>query len=783
MMNEKNLKNAVKQVKLPEDSKKRIIQKLELISQEENVFQAEPVRLPIFRYLLTGVATCALVAMSAGGLFHLASMRTQNNNSQFSPSGSIVLDNAISDFSNQEAYFITKESGTQYFNLSKSETQDYLENLQVFLTNHVDDLQTDYLASYTDYFILYLKNRNYFEFFNDGNYAYIVIKNLEEQNYCLEITIEDYENFKAMLANPESYFDLPYENADTILTGNVEEDIMNTMFSETPFGDISEMQARIVLEDFSQKSENSEKSGKYYIIPTEEQYQKFADFLNQVTWKKSKKNIEEIAKLENNWLEVIMYFISPSGEKFTVHMSNYVIVTSNDNQTVYEIDNLSYLETIYDMFASSNLKHKLTSGMDIFEEMSSEKITPFGDVSQLQERITVSEYPEKYIIPTEEQHQKFAYLLNNSEWNEITDIDENFINELHSQNPIFTIYFNTNFILDVYDDILCYYDPMKSSLPQCYEMNYLVSELYHIFTPADNTLYDINPDIAIFEQMFVQELTEYNSNSTEKITPFGDVSQMQERVTVSEYPGKYIIPTEEQHQKFASLLNQAEWKDTADIDENFMDSLNPSDLNLAIYFDTGFRISFYGDVAFLFLDTKINESNSPEYYSEKLFSEIYDIFVPADTLYDINPDIDIFEQISNQDCIVKIPDIPILIHDESFSRNSAGEYELEADIAYVISQEKKRQLSDFIATQELQAFAGYPEFQRENNYQKFVVELIEEDAFFTVEYDIEQNQYYFILCSQMEIPGEPVETGSYCYFPVSEEFYQTWNALLANSET
>ncbi|MDE5792749.1 MAG: hypothetical protein K2H66_04405, partial [Oscillospiraceae bacterium] len=262
-------------------------------------------------------------------------------------------------------------------------------------------------------------------------------------------------------------------------------------------------------------------------------------------------------------------------------------------------------------------------------------------------------------------------------------------------------------------------------------------------------------------------------------------------IVLEEYPEELmIIPTEEQHQKFASLLNQAEWKDTADIDENFMDSLNPSDLNLEIYFDTGFRLSFYDDVAFLFLDTKINESNSPAYYSEKLFSKIYDIFVPADTLYDINPDIDIFEQMvhqksieSNQDCIVQIPDTPILIHDESFSRNSAGEYELETDIAYVISQEKLSQLSDFIGTQELQAFVGYPEFQKANNYQKFVIELTEENAFFTVEYNMEQNQYYFISCSKINIYGESVETGNYCYFPVTEEFYQTWNTLLANPET
>ena len=110
-MSEKKLKNAVKQIKLPENSKQRIIQKLDLISQEENVFQAEQAKLPIFRYLLTGVATCAFVAISAGGLFHLASMHTETSNQQFS-TGSIVLDNAISDFSNQEAYFITKESST-----------------------------------------------------------------------------------------------------------------------------------------------------------------------------------------------------------------------------------------------------------------------------------------------------------------------------------------------------------------------------------------------------------------------------------------------------------------------------------------------------------------------------------------------------------------------------------------------------------------------------------------------------------------------------------------------
>lgn len=510
-MNEKKLQNAVKQITLPEESKQKFIRKLDMISQEEHVFQAESTKLPIFRYVITGVVACAVLAVSTGGLFQLT--RTQSeiqSEEQFTP-GSEMID---FDFSSEEQiYVITQESDTQYFTVSESDTRNFLEYLQTVLTSHIADFQTEFMVGGSKEFIICLQS-GWFEFWKDGDDIFMLIENFEEQTYCVAISPEEYETMKIMLANPEEYFDLPYENQDTVLYGDMEETIIDYMFQE--------------------------------------------------------------------------------------------------------------------------------------------KISPFGDVTQMQERFIFVEYAPLYLIPTEEQHQKFADLLHHAEWEKITDIDTRILDLYEGQ--FFTVYFDSpeerftvKFQLSGYI--------MIENTQEVYENQELVSEIHDLFVPSD-TLYELNPADALYE------------------------------------------------------LNQ-----------------------------------------------------------EQIFEQMFD-----------NEPIE-FQQIDNTNfAVVQIPDTPVLIHDETFSRNTVGDYELEEDIQYTISQEQKLHLSDFIASQELQAIAGYPDFQRADNYQKFVVELTEENAFFTVEYDIEHQQYYFILCSQMEAPGEPVETGEYCYFPVTEDFYQNWNTLLANPE-
>ncbi|MDE5755123.1 MAG: hypothetical protein K2H89_11395, partial [Oscillospiraceae bacterium] len=337
-----------------------------------------------------------------------------------------------------------------------------------------------------------------------------------------------------------------------------------------------------------------------------------------------------------------------------------------------------------------------------------------------------------------------------------------------------------------------------------YENSDLVSQIQELFLPAE-TRYQIDPQNKnLFGQLFDEEPVAVVNQ--ENISPFGDVSQMQERLIFAEYAPLYFIPTKEQHQQLADLLNQAQWEQIQiQKDDPRIPTLEQGEF-FTIYFDTPeerFTVRFQ-------MSGLIAESLQRLYYNPELVSEIRDLFVPAETLYKLSPDdalrelncelnIDeIFERMFDEEPIefrqdsdldsdsnpvtIQIGNSPSFIHDESFSRDAQGNYHVENETQYLISQERKQQLSDLVASQELQAIVGFPDFEKGDHYQKFVVEFTEQDGFLTLEYDVAHEQYYLVLCTQMEVPGESVETGNYCYFPVTEEFYQNWNALLTNPD-
>ncbi|MDE5769672.1 MAG: hypothetical protein K2H82_09830, partial [Oscillospiraceae bacterium] len=374
------------------------------------------------------------------------------------------------------------------------------------------------------------------------------------------------------------------------------------------------------------------------------------------------------------------------------------------------------------------------------------------------------------------------------------------------ENSFFTIYFDTpeeRFTVHFSSHITVTGDHSQRlyQLYDPYENSDLASQIRELFLPTE-TRYQIDPQNKnLFGQMFDEEPV-----AVAKISPFGDISQMQERAIFVEYAPLYLIPTEEQHEKLAELLNHAEWEQIQiQKDDPRIPTLEQGEF-FTIYFDTPeerFTVRFQ-------MSGLIAESLQGLYYNPELVSEIRNLFVPAETLYQLSPDdalrelncelnIDeIFERMFDEEPIefrqdsdldsdsnpvtIQLGSTPVLIHDESFSRDAQGNYHVENDTQYLISQERKQQLSVLVASQELQAIVGFPDFEKGDQYQKFVVEFTEQDGFLTLEYDVENEQYYLILCTQMEIPGDPVETGSYTYFPVTEEFYQNWNALLANSE-
>ncbi|MDE5768014.1 MAG: hypothetical protein K2H82_01370, partial [Oscillospiraceae bacterium] len=277
-MNEKELQNAVKEITLPEESKKNIIRKLELLSREEHVFQAEPARLPIFRYALSGVMACAIIAVSAGGLLHLTRTPSESQ-SQFAPGGSIQDYNsqnlsALEQSGTPRLYAILPESDnqnfTQYCSLSDSDTSALLDALQTTLASRAsDDFKTTFMVGGNKEFIICAEN-NWLEFWKEDDSIAIIIQHLEnseKQSYCIGISPEEYDSIKALLANPVAYFDLPVADYAIDL---YPQDILHYLFLISPFGDVSQMQERLIFSDYKLQ----------YIIPTEEQHSKLAELLN-----------------------------------------------------------------------------------------------------------------------------------------------------------------------------------------------------------------------------------------------------------------------------------------------------------------------------------------------------------------------------------------------------------------------------------------------------------------------------------------------------------------------
>ncbi|MDE7122330.1 MAG: hypothetical protein K2O42_09235 [Oscillospiraceae bacterium] len=679
-MNEKELQNAVKEIKLPEESRKNIIRKLESLSGksgEEFIFHAEPARLPIFRYALSGVMACAIIAVSAGGLLQLTRTPSESQ-SQFAPGGSIQDYNsqnlsASEQSSTPRLYAIFPESDKQYSikqycSLSDSDTSALLDALQITLASRdSDDFKTTFMVGGKKEFIICAEN-NWLEFWKEDNTISVLIQHLENsemQSYCIGISPEEYNSIKALLANPLAYFDLPVVDYAIDL---YPQDILHYLFLISPFGDVSQMQERLIFSDYKLQ----------YIIPTEEQHAKLAELLNRAAWKEIQvEDLDTSASNSENSEEFFTIYFATPGERFTVHFSSHITVTGDHSQKLYEL-----------------------------------------------------------------------------------------------------------------------YDP--------YENSDLASQIRELFLPAETRYQLDNRKNNLFEQLFDEEPVEVEVNQ-EAVSPFGDFSQMQERAIFVEYAPLYLIPTDEQHEKLAELLNQAEWEQLPS-DDKQIPILEDGEF-FQFYFNNPdnpenperFTLRFQ-------MSGLITDNANRFYYNPELISEIRDVLIPAETRYQLrNPDEfyllsteQIFEQLFDEEPIEFDPDsdldsnsnpvtiqlgsTPILIHDESFSKDAQGNYHVENDTQYLISQERKQQLSVLVASQELQAIVGFPDFEKGESYQKFVIEFTEQDGFLTLEYDIEHSQYYLILCTQMEIPGDPVETGSYTYFPVTEEFYQNWNALLANPE-
>ncbi|MDE6087542.1 MAG: hypothetical protein K2G25_04080 [Oscillospiraceae bacterium] len=338
-MNEKDLQNAVKAITLSEESKQKISRKLELLSREEHVFQAEPARLPIFRYALSGVMACAIIAVSAGGLLHLTRTPSESQ-SQFAPGGSISQN--LSD--ENRIYAILPESDhqnfTQYCSFSESDTCALMDALQTTLADRPsEDFKTTFMVGGNKECIICTEN-NWLEFWKEDNNIAVIIQHLEnseKQSYCIGISPEEYDRIKALLANPVAWFDLPVADYATDL---YPQDILHYLFLISPFGDVSQMQERLIFSDYKLQ----------YIIPTEEQHSKLAELLNRAAWKEIQDEDLDTSAINSEETPFFTIYFDTPEERFTVHFSSHITVTGDNSQRLYQL---------YDPYENSDLASQI----------------------------------------------------------------------------------------------------------------------------------------------------------------------------------------------------------------------------------------------------------------------------------------------------------------------------------------------------------------------------------------------------------------------------------------
>ncbi|MBQ4466548.1 MAG: hypothetical protein II916_11435, partial [Oscillospiraceae bacterium] len=72
---EEQLNHAVRTIRMPEDARHRLSAKIASLPEDGEVYQAEVEKTPVIRYLLTGLAACAMLAVTGLGIWQISRAR------------------------------------------------------------------------------------------------------------------------------------------------------------------------------------------------------------------------------------------------------------------------------------------------------------------------------------------------------------------------------------------------------------------------------------------------------------------------------------------------------------------------------------------------------------------------------------------------------------------------------------------------------------------------------------------------------------------------------------
>ena len=875
-MNDKDLKNTINNIRLPEESKERMIRNLEKMTPEEYVFDVEPAKTPVLRYAMTAIAACAVLAVTAAGVYMV-------NRGGFEPASEVKQSEVITYdemkalapemFSHLAEIPLYAVMGADAENAPDSVTYMTLRDDQkqklaeLYSSLDLENAsQWSYVRDETDTFRLFFQYQGIYYSIctakgnpapSDGirwgesaGYVHLTCWTGASEGYTATFQADTsvIDEMMNIIATSSMTHTVPmkYELYSTVYNPTP---LMDLMFCETVHTDIinliAEMdsgghEACFMTMNPDDISNDARRSGTYFDMIYEQQ-KEFSNLLmnqNNVSNLHAQYGaggkIPAVVYLNNGtilefWSNCILIVNPPSFPDNTFRLSVDESVIEQfcsllegfkADSARHEINHINNQTLLEQMFEKPDLNTIIAQAQETFCHLEqAEYYFCIQDSGYLFD----NHYESQYFSISEEKQAELAELFAGLPY---SDMKENYqsggynfvmyLKDKNQQKSLVTILF--------YDDFDCAYLTWHPDGIVAHDNYYLELDL--------DTLNQIAEIISEPDRLYPKEskLFEFDDAMfAENIAPFGDISQMETRFMFTDYAPAVILPTDEQKSQIADLLNHFDYGNR--VNRNFGYGQYYS-----MYLNDG-TDDEWKQIKFLLEGYISWEEDDKAYIYEapELVSEIENLLTPVTVVYEgdengelhavylddykdynLSAYLEILEEYNQahpnyqlrisdnvlngepyavKEFVSRTPEEfrqtllesyeedkksrpgyqleneKILMHYEGFSPNDDGTFSLDYDETYNLTQEQKQQLADLLNNEVFDyILMGYREIHHDAFYTKSVVEFTEENAWLTVEYDSEEQEYYLIWCQQMEVPGEPVETGTYMFYKVEPRF-------------
>ena len=712
-MNEKKLQSCADNVRLSPKSKERIIRNLETITQNmEFSHEEEPSGRPIVRYIMTAVAACLVIAVTAGGIYYHLGRRGEGFSvgSAVTETASVSIEkmqeNASDMFSvlgDIQLYAIPPtdrgEIGkcpetVSYITLSKENQEQFSELYQTIDSeNPVRDYS--FSSNWEDRFLLFFQYAGiYYSILTtratDGNtyIQLICVSAGESRGYTLTYQADGdfYDKATVLLENPAwgceidmDYDTLLYDNLDTlheILFGNRQ---LATRFATSIVKLNTQINADVMNAYFISRENQNSDSVQYFNL-NRDNFLNFWQILNQaVMGRPSLASDLKTDFMTGGDVEFLMYLEDRSYIEFWHdNVSGQVDLLFHDMPGFQDVLCLKIREEDY-----QNLKNALipeeyfdtayqNMNTVLYERVETELMNQmFGgntpDVNEIIQRaeqtFTNLEECEYYFSV-----QESGWLFENHHEGQYFSISQ------EKQNQLAELFRNLNYadMKKNYQDggypIIMYLqdaNQQKSLVTiqfhEDFDRAYLswqpdgkpAGDNYYLELDLD-TLNQIAEILSEPEKCFEKQnnLFEFeDAMFTEREVPFGDISDATVRLMFGAYMPYYVIPDENQQATLAELMNAQKWGEPVMTDSDSEFETIQDGEYFDIYFEKRDGISAWSfglQCQFSGYLLYEHDSMTEVWYNPDLVLEIYHLFYPAEVLYEIDGNGSLYDEPVNK---------------------------------------------------------------------------------------------------------------------------------------